>query len=299
VQAFAAIWDKSDRPVLDRLADTFVLGDARARALLTQARDVNAPAPTALPEILSDAKQPAFFRVNLTLAYAKALSNRRIYEEALDAFRAARPEQVVDPASYLFHRAVAEYSLLRKKDAQDTIFRLLDDVPDAPDRYKTVAALMQLDMLSWRDKDLAEIARKMDNIQRRLELARGGKKTQEQEKEVIARLDEIIKKLENMQKGQAGSMGNGGACPNGGMPNSNIQASSPQQDSYGGNGTGPGRVDGKLKNLTENWGKLPEKERVKAMAELTRGMPPQYKELIEDYFRKIAQAEIKEDEKSR
>jgi hypothetical protein len=61
---------------------------------------------------------------------------------------------------------------------------------------------MVLDMRSWRDdKDLGWVARKMDNIERRLELARGGPQTQKIQKEVVARLDEIIKQMENQAKG--------------------------------------------------------------------------------------------------
>jgi hypothetical protein len=199
-QQFAAVW-ASDRPLLDKVVDTLALGDDEARKLLTEARDYNAGAPAQVPEALKDNKKPAFYRANLALAYAKGLSNRRVYEEALEALRLIKPEQVVDPASYLFHRAVAEHAMLLKKEADESIVRLLDDVTDAPERYKMVAALMHFDMLTWRDKDLGEIARKMDNIERRLELARGGKKTQELQKEVVARLDEIIKKLENQNKG--------------------------------------------------------------------------------------------------
>jgi hypothetical protein len=39
------------------------------------------------------------------------------------------------------------------------------------------------------------------------------------------------------------------------------------------------------------WGKLPEKERAKAMQELIRDMPTEYRDLIETYFRKLAQNE--------
>jgi hypothetical protein len=63
-----------------------------------------------------------------------------------------------------------------------------------------VAALMHFDMVTWQDKDLGWIARKMDNIQRRLDLKRGGKQTQKIQKEVLVRLDEMIKELENRQK---------------------------------------------------------------------------------------------------
>jgi hypothetical protein len=41
----------------------------------------------------------------------------------------------------------------------------------------------------------------MDNIQRRLDLTRGGEKTQKMQKEVVMRLDELIKQLENQNKG--------------------------------------------------------------------------------------------------
>jgi hypothetical protein len=46
-----------------------------------------------------------------------------------------------------------------------------------------------------------------------------------------------------------------------------------------------------FQKLVQNWGKLPEKERADALRNLTRGAPPQYRELIENYFRKLAQAE--------
>jgi len=195
-QAFDAIWSSKDKPVMDRLAATFALGDKDAAALLKRSHDANALAPTALPEVLSDAKRSPFFRANLALAYARNLANRKVYEEALETLKLFKAEQTVDPASYLFFRSVAEHGLLLKKDANESIARLLDDVPSAPERYKVVAALMHFDMRQWRDKDLGWISRKMGNIERRLDLSRGGPKTQKMQKEVVMRLDEIIKQLE-------------------------------------------------------------------------------------------------------
>src|SRR5262249_25285247 len=178
--------------------------------------------------------------------------------------------------------------VMMKPEANDTIARLLDDVAEAPERYRMVAALMSFDMMTWKDKDLDWIARKMDTIQRRLDLARGGKQTQKIQKQVLARLDEMIKELENQKSGNGSS--NGGSCPNGGQPgnnpNNNIRASSPQNDSNGGNGSGPSTVDPKkLKELADVWGKLPEKERARAMVELTRNLDPRYREAVESYFK--------------
>ena len=206
-KAFDAIWAQNQRTVLDRVADTLGLGDPAAAKILSMARDADTPAPQETPALLKDAKQSVYYRSNLGLAYAVALSHRRVFEEALDTLKLVKPENVVDPAAYLFHRAVAEHSMTLKDDATHTIIRLLDDAADVPERYKTVAVLMAFDMQAWREKDLSDIARKMDNIERRLELARGGPKTQKIQKYVVARLDEIIKQKDNQQKGD----GNGGS----------------------------------------------------------------------------------------
>ena len=204
MQRFEAIWKQPEGTTLDLVAETLALGNPAAAKLLADARDPGTPAPTKVPALLKDTKNSLFFRANLTLAYARALSNRRVHEESLDVLKTVRPEQVVDPAAYLFHRSVAEHALLSKTEATQTITRLLDDCSLSPERYKTVSALMLLDMQTWKDKDLGAIARKMENIERRLDLARGGPQTQKLQKEVVARLDELIKELENKAKKKGG-----------------------------------------------------------------------------------------------
>jgi hypothetical protein len=62
------------------------------------------------------------------------------------------------------------------------------------------------------------------------------------------------------------------------------------QDSNIANNSGPGQVDAKkIKELTEKWGTLPPKDREASMRELTRDMPPRYREVIVEYFRKLSQ----------
>ena len=300
--AFDTLWKQTDRPLLDLVADTFALGNPDAKKLLDEARDPSAPPPSAIPDLVKDTKLPAFFRNNLALAYAQALANRRVYEESLEVLKTVKAEQVVDPAAYHFHKAVTEHGTLQKAEAVKSIGRLLDDVADAPERYKMVAALMFLDMQQWKTKDLGDISRQMSSIERRLDLARGGPKTQKMQKDVVARLDELIKKLENQQKQQGQGQGQGDGqqpgCPPGGQPGQGQgqgqgQAAgaptAPQQDSFGGQNSGPGKVEEKkLREMVEAWGKLPEKDRVKAMTEMVRSMPPAYRQMVEDYYRKSA-----------
>jgi hypothetical protein len=292
-QQFAAIWDAADRTIIDRVADTLALGNSQAAQLLAEARDPAKAAPKDVPALLKDKAQPAFYRSNLALAYARALTARRVYEEALGSLREVKPEEVADPAAYFFHKAVAEHALVRKEAAAQSILRLLEDVADVPERYKAVAELMFTDMKGWKkdERDLAYISRLMDNIERRLDLSRGGPVTQEIQKKVLFRLDELIKEMENQCKnGQC----NGGNCPGGAQPkqgNTN-RPTSPQLDSIGGTNGGPGNATEEIvRGLAAKWGALPDKEREKALADLTRDLPPRHREAVEEYFRALARTQ--------
>jgi len=286
LKAFNDIW-QSNRPVLDKVADTFSLGNADAAKLLAEAHNPAMAAPTDVPAVFKDAKLPVFYRANLALAYAKALSNRKVYEEGLDALKPFKVENVVDPSAFYFTQAVAEHALMMKKDAVKSIGHLLEDVADTPERYRVVSALMHLDMLLWQEKDLGWVARKMDNIQRRLDLSRGGPKTQKMQKDVVKTLDALIKKLEQQGGGSGSGSGSGsGQSKPGNTPG---MGSQPLQDSVLGGRSGSGQVDPKkFKELTEVWGKLPEKERAQAIVGLTRGLDPRYREAIEAYFKKLS-----------
>src|ERR1051326_69003 len=208
-RAVDAIWADEDRSVFQDVVETIKLASPEARELLRDAADTKRSAPTEVPLILKDNTVDPFLRANLALAYAKVLSDRRVYEEALDSLNAVKIEKVVDPAQFLFVKATLEYSLCMKRNASATIERLLEDVSDAPERYRNSATVMLLDMRQWKDKDLGWIERKMANIERRLDLARGGQTTQFMEREVVARLDEIIKEKENVRAA--------GAAPNGAL----------------------------------------------------------------------------------
>ncbi len=123
------------------------------------------------------------------------------------------------------------------------------------------------------------------------------------QKKIIRRLDELIKKLENQAnqqqkkgggggKGGKGGIPNAGSCPDGsgsGSGSGGGEAGSPMQDSNPGGGSGEGNVDQKKnKKLAEKWGNLPERERARALQELTQGLGQAHREAIENYFRNLA-----------
>src|SRR5204862_6475730 len=128
------------RTVLDRTADSLALGNTEAAALLENVRKPD-HIPAEVPGFLKDDKQDAFFRANVALAFAKTSANKKVYEEALEALKSVNPDQVVDPASYFFFKAVAEHATMKKDASVGAIVKLLDDVADCPARYTMVATL--------------------------------------------------------------------------------------------------------------------------------------------------------------
>src|SRR5262249_46599873 len=112
-KAFEAVWS-SARPTLDKVTDTFRLGNADAAKLLDDASNPSAAAPLEARARVTDEKQSPFFRANFALAYAKALSARRVHEQVLETLKPFKAEQTVDPASFFFTKAVSEHALILK-----------------------------------------------------------------------------------------------------------------------------------------------------------------------------------------
>jgi hypothetical protein len=202
--AFEKVWAE-DVSVLDRTIATLELGSPEAQRAMAVARNAATEAPKEVPAVLRDETADPYLRSNLALGFARALTTGRVYEESLAALAGVKAEATVDPAAYFFHRAVAEHALMKKDDAMRSIVRLLDDVSGAPDRYAMLGRILFVEMATWKkdEKDLANIRRLMDNSERRLGQARGGKTTQDIQKRIVFRLDELIKEKENQAKGGA------------------------------------------------------------------------------------------------
>jgi len=206
VKAIEAIY-AGDKAPLEKFLATVAIGEPALKKIIDDARDLTLTPPTEVPAAVKAVKDP-FVKSNLAMMFARTLSARKVYEEAIAATVEVVPEQLIEPSAFYFFKTVAEHSVAgydkkKKVDALSSVQRLLDDVLDAPDRYRTVATLIFFDIQNWAkdDKDLGNIGKLMDNSGRRLDLARGGKTTQDIQKKILFRLDEKIKELENQQKG--------------------------------------------------------------------------------------------------
>ena len=119
----------------------------------------------------------------------------------------------------------------------------------------------------------------MDDIQRRLNFGRAGTRVRDEEEDVIAKLDKMIEDLEKQrQQAQQSS----------GSSNGTLQPSKPAEDSNAMGGKGPGNVDQKRLKNEAGWGNLPPKERQEALQQISKDLPAHFRDVIEEYFRKLA-----------
>lgn len=258
--------------------ETFGRVDPEVHRLTEQCVLVDAPIfPPQIDGLLEKYPDDAFFANQMNLFYGRYLAQRKMYDEAWEVLSELDPTELVDPASSLFYRAVAEHQLLMKDEGLATLEQLLSNTEDVPVAYSSVASLMQYELQNLKQKSLEEITRMMSDVERRLDLGRGGAGVQKKEQEVIALLDELIEKIEQSQGGGGGGGAGGGNQPSG-----------PADDSSVGGQTGPGEVDNKDIGRQNGWGALPPKEEARAKQDIARKFPPQYIEAINKYNRKLA-----------
>ena len=184
----------------------------------------------------------------------------------------------MDPATLLFYQATGYHLILAKEKCLRAISLLQENNDAIPRRYATLANLMKADIGPLEKDSLDEVARLMSDIQRRLKLGRAGTRVRKEEDDVIAKLDKMIEELEKQQQQQQSS----------GQGAGNLNPSSPAQDSSDLGGSGPGNVDRRNHGDAEDWGSLPPKERLKALQQISKELPAHYREVIEEYFRKLA-----------
>jgi len=278
-----AIWQSLPQPaeaeqVLDAVVASIALGDEQTRDFLIACQRHPAPLdPPSLPVGVTGGS--GFISANVKLYFGRYLVGRNMVEEAGELLAGTPLTDVVDPATLLFLRAVCHHQLLEKEPGLKTIETLLKRTAPVPVRYSAVAELMKYDLEAMSPDSLDEIARKMSDVERRLQLGRSGQKTQKKEEEIVEGLDKIIKKLEEQAQGSSSSSGGSGG---GGQPDS------PANDSSVKGATAPGEVDRKVFSKNGAWGLLPDKQRAKAKELITREFPAHYRQAIEEYTRKAA-----------
>jgi len=268
--------------LLDRLTASLAVAEPKAAEVVTAYRQNSVALAAPNFDGLSDPSLPPLLRDNLRLLVSRWQAQHDLVDESLEVLKDVGPDNVADPATLLFYQAVGQHRLLKKDDCLATVARLMEREAELPRRYVTLAQLMQADIKPLKEDSLDEIARMMDDIRRRLALARAGKLVRDEEDSVVAKLEKMIDELEKqrqmrqMQRRQQANRG--GRRPN-----------NPMQDSQRAELKGPGEVDPKNLGKRDGWGNLPPKERQEVLQQIGRELPAHFRETIEEYFKRLAQ----------
>jgi hypothetical protein len=265
--------------LLDLFAQTCAMIDPRAAKLVELCSTPRML--TALPSQawLLESKTPPLVANNLRLYYGRWLVHTFWFDEAIEQLGGLKPSDVVAPAELLFYQSVAYHRTLNKEEGLKSLAQLLDGAAACPRRYLAVGYLMQTDLMALEPDTLDHVARRMEDIERRLDMGHAGPKVRKVENGVIDSIDKLIKKLEDQQKQQANNQSN------------SLQSSKPAKDSTPMGGRGPGEVTKKNIGNRSGWGDLPPKEREEALQSIGRDFPSHYRDIVEQYFRRLATEE--------
>jgi hypothetical protein len=266
--------DPSGADLLQRVVKTFGLADPQARVLVDFCNKTRAAGPLPKFAWLADEQTPAFERNNLRLWFGRWLSLERLYDDSLAQLTGLEPADVVDPASVLFYQAAANQWLSRKEPGLKAISRLLERKQELPRRYAQAAMLMQSDLAALEDESLDHIGRRMRDVVVRLDLGHAGKMVRGVEDGIIASLDKLIGD-EEPKDPFVERFGRG-------------SSSGPAPDSALLEGAGPGEVAKKSNGAHSDWGNLNPKERHEVLQFIGKEYPSNYRDVIEQYFKRLA-----------
>jgi len=265
--------------LLDCLAGTLALADQNVAGLVELCARPKSQLLLRSQPWLTDPQTPPLVANNVRLLYGRWLVQEALFDEALVQLSGLNPGDVVAPASLLFYQGVVHHKLLNKNEGLKVLDQLLAGAEQSPRRYIDVARLMQQDLQGLEDDSLDHIARRMDDIRRRLDLGRAGEKVRKIEDGVIESLDKLIKKLEEQQQQQQQSSSGSG---------NNIRSTRPAPDSQIIGGKGRGEVEKRAIGAESGWGNLPPKQREEVLQQIGREFPSHYRDVIEQYFRRLA-----------
>jgi len=171
-----------------------------------------------------------------------------------------------------------------------------------PQRYKDLATILkaeiELILAKQESKDgqdrenseLEDISREMKKSRDRLAAGQPGQKTREIQNKIEARLKKLIDDEEAARSDQEAAAQRAAAEEMEKLRRIvEGNSSMPAQDTNPGrHPASPGTVDRKkVREIAEVWGKLPEKERARALLDLQRSMPKADLVVVEKYFREL------------
>ncbi len=184
-------------------------------------------------------------------------------------------------SQFFFYKSIAAYKIKEYKKAKQ--YAEQAHLYVIPERYSMVLSKMLEDIEQFSDDKMADISSDMRMSLERLDLGKGGPKTQKIQAEIIRKLDEKIKDTEDQIKQKAQNQAKA----------KNQESIQPPSESQSTEGIPEGKIDNKKLQSGGEWGKLPKKDQVKLSSEISRILPNHIREASEGFSKKLQNSGIK------
>ena len=244
-----------------------------------------------MSSLIANGAIPGWIKPDLQLAFCRALIQNQWVDEAWARLQSLEIDNLSDPSSWLFSSGVCQHYLLQKQPCVESLKRLLERESEIPTRYAITARLMLSDIEPLKQDSLDEVARMMNDVERRLTLGRTGKQVRDQEQAIIEKLDKMIEQMENQaqqQQQQQQKQRQQQQKQQRQQQQQQQQQQQAAQESEPGGGDGQGAVDDKDIGDKSGWGNLPPAARQEALQSITKDLPSHYREVIEAYFKRLS-----------
>ncbi len=175
--------------------------------------------------------------------------------------------------AFFYGSALAE--IPRPADAATTFADFLQLFPDAPERYRAVAAQRKAELEAQFESPLHQIADEMKGVGRNLRRGKTDKPVQTDQLEIVEQLQKIIEELEEQEKQSSG--------PASGNSKSNNPAS---QSALPGGQHRIGNLQDAPK-VAKRWGDYKDRERKAIEADVQTRLSGPWKKMVEEYYKKL------------
>jgi hypothetical protein len=243
-----------------------------------------------LSSLIANGAIPSWIKPDLQLAFCRSLIQNQWIDEAWGRLQNLEFESLSDPSTWLFSTGVCHHFLLQKQPCIDALKKLLEREAEIPSRYAITSRLMLSDIEPLKQDSLDEVARMMNDVERRLALGRTGRMVRDQEQAIIQKLDKMIEQMEDQQRQQQQQQQQRQQQrqKQQGRQRQQQQQEQPADQSQPSGGNGPGDVDEKDIGDKSGWGNLPPAARQEALQSITKDLPSHYREVIEAYFKRLS-----------
>ena len=241
------------------------------------AEDGDPRAPLALLSLVQDTTDPyvrAHARYHAARAFLDADDPQRAVGVLTDYLRQDRSRTPLDAeAAFFYATALAE--IPKAGEAAVAFGDYLMLFPDAPERFRAVAAQRKAELEQQFQNPLHEIADEMKSVERDLRKEETGDPVQTDQLEIVEKLQLIIEELEQQEKQSSGA------------PSGNSQSTSPASKSQAPEGASRVGTLHDVPGVADRWGNMKDRDREAIESEVATKLTGRNRKLVEKYFEKL------------